>query len=51
MNETVVEMGVAVEQKEEEIPILFLHEVERQYRQGDETLHVLNGIEPFDLNP
>ena len=45
MNETVVERSVAVEQKEEEIPILFLHEVERQYRQGDETLHVLNGIE------
>jgi lipoprotein-releasing system ATP-binding protein len=32
-------------QQEEEIPILFLHNVERQYRQGDETLHVLNGVE------
>ena len=32
-------------QREEEIPILFLHNVERQYRQGDETLHVLNGVE------
>jgi lipoprotein-releasing system ATP-binding protein len=32
-------------QQEEEIPALFLQDVERQYRQGDETLHVLNGIE------
>ena len=32
-------------QKEEDIPVLFLHGVERYYRQGDETLHVLNGIE------
>jgi lipoprotein-releasing system ATP-binding protein len=31
--------------KEEEIPILFLHDVERHYRQGDETVNVLNGIE------
>jgi lipoprotein-releasing system ATP-binding protein len=29
----------------EDIPVLFLHDIERQYRQGDETLHVLNGIE------
>ena len=32
-------------QQEEDIPLLFLHGVERHYRQGDETLHVLNGIE------
>jgi lipoprotein-releasing system ATP-binding protein len=31
--------------KEEEIPILFLQGVERHYRQGDETVNVLNGIE------
>ena len=31
--------------KEEDVPILFLHDIERHYRQGDETLHVLNGIE------
>ena len=31
--------------KEEEIPILFLHDVERHYRQGDETLNMLNGVE------
>src|SRR6476469_1887848 len=30
--------------KEEDVPILFLHDVERNYRQGDETLRVLNGI-------
>jgi hypothetical protein len=30
--------------QEEDVPILFLHDVERQYRQGDETVHVLNGI-------
>ncbi|HZT25140.1 MAG TPA: ABC transporter ATP-binding protein [Pseudolabrys sp.] len=32
-------------QQPEDIPILFLHAIERHYRQGDETLHVLNGIE------
>src|SRR5689334_276573 len=31
--------------QEENVPILFLQDVERQYRQGDETLHVLNGVE------
>src|SRR4029078_819876 len=31
--------------KEEDVPILFLHDIERHSRQGDETLHVLNGIE------
>ena len=31
--------------QEEDVPILFLQDVERQYRQGDETLHVLNGVE------
>jgi len=31
--------------QEEDVPILFLHNIERHYRQGDETLHVLNGIE------
>jgi lipoprotein-releasing system ATP-binding protein len=31
--------------REEDIPILFLQDIERQYRQGDETLHVLNGVE------
>jgi lipoprotein-releasing system ATP-binding protein len=35
----------APETAEEEIPVLFLHQVERHYRQGDETLHILNGAE------
>lgn len=33
------------QQREEEVPILFVHDVERHYRQGDETVHVLNGVE------
>ena len=35
--------------QEEDIPLLFLHDIERHYRQGDETLHVLSGIEPRAL--
>jgi lipoprotein-releasing system ATP-binding protein len=31
--------------QKEDTPVLFLHDIERQYRQGDETLRVLNGIE------
>ena len=31
--------------REEEIPLLFLQGVERHYRQGDETVNVLNGVE------
>ena len=45
MSETVVETHVEVTQEAEEVPILFLHDVERHYRQGDETLHVLKGAE------
>ena len=45
MNETIVKVDVTVEHKDQEIPILFLQEVERHYRQGDEMLHVLNGVE------
>ena len=30
---------------DEDIPILFLHAIERTYRQGDEALHILNGAE------
>jgi len=46
MSETMVaEVEVAEEQQEEEIPILFLHDIERHYRQGDATLHVLNGVD------
>ncbi len=45
MSETVVETRAEVTQEKREIPILFLHDVERTYRQGDATLHVLNGVE------
>ena len=45
MSETVVETSVEATQEDEDIPILFLHAVERTYRQGDETLHILNGAE------
>jgi len=31
--------------QKEDIPVLLLHDIERQYRQGDETLRVLNGID------
>ena len=46
MSETMVETRVEVaQQQDEDIPILFLHGVERQYRQGDATLHILKGAE------
>jgi lipoprotein-releasing system ATP-binding protein len=45
MSDTIVELSVEAAQKEEDVPILYLQEVERQYRQGDETLQVLNGVE------
>ncbi len=44
MNEQVA-AGVTGAQRDEDVPILYLHDVERFYRQGDETLHVLNGVE------
>jgi lipoprotein-releasing system ATP-binding protein len=43
MNEQVAAADVA--QKDEDVPILFLHDVERVYRQGEEALHVLNNVE------
>ena len=46
MNEQVAAADVAQrDQGDEDVPILFLHDIERVYRQGDETLHVLNGVE------
>jgi lipoprotein-releasing system ATP-binding protein len=45
MNDLSVEVDVAVEQAEQEIPILFLHEVERTYHQGEAALNILNGAE------
>ena len=46
MSDTVVaEVEMREEQQQEEIPILFLHAIERHYRQGDATLHILNGAD------
>ena len=53
MSETMVAAGEALEAAEaaevkeqaEDTPVLFLHAIERTYRQGDEALHVLNGAE------
>ncbi|HXZ21888.1 MAG TPA: ABC transporter ATP-binding protein [Pseudolabrys sp.] len=42
---TAVKIEIAQQRQEDEVPILFMQDVERHYRQGDETLHVLNGIE------
>jgi len=46
MSETVVseEEEVVVETREE-VPIIFLHEIDRYYRQGDATLEILKGAE------
>ncbi|MGH6666113.1 MAG: ABC transporter ATP-binding protein [Pseudolabrys sp.] len=38
-------MPAEVAQKDEEIPVLFLHGIERHYRQGDATLDILTGAE------
>jgi lipoprotein-releasing system ATP-binding protein len=46
MSETTTPLDDEVtESADEDIPVLFLHQVERHYRQGDETLHILNGAE------
>jgi len=45
MSEVMVDAKVEAGQADEEIPILFLHAIDRQYRQGDATLHILNGVE------
>ncbi len=42
------DLGVDIEveaEVEQEIPILFLHEIERHYSQGEATLNILNGAE------
>ncbi len=41
----VMEPGVEDTQAVEDIPILFMHQVERTYKQGDATLHILNNAE------
>jgi lipoprotein-releasing system ATP-binding protein len=46
MSDTLVKPAPAdTKARKEDVPILLLHEVERHYRQGDATLHVLNGAE------
>jgi lipoprotein-releasing system ATP-binding protein len=45
MSETMVETRIELTQQEEEAPVLFLHGVERHYRQGDATLDVLKNVE------
>jgi lipoprotein-releasing system ATP-binding protein len=46
MSDTIVEeVAVTVEEKQEPQPALQLADVERTYRQGDETLHILRGVD------
>jgi lipoprotein-releasing system ATP-binding protein len=46
MSETMVEAhGEGPVDAEPDVPILFLHDVERTYRQGDEALNILSGAE------
>jgi lipoprotein-releasing system ATP-binding protein len=45
MSDVMTDDGVEETQAPEEIPILFLHQVERTYKQGDATLHILNNAE------
>jgi lipoprotein-releasing system ATP-binding protein len=49
MSDTMVEPDTELQeqpqQDEQEIPVLYLHAVERHYRQGDETLDILTGAE------
>jgi lipoprotein-releasing system ATP-binding protein len=45
MSEVIAGTAFEVEDEAEEIPVLFLHQVERHYRQGDATLDILRGAE------
>ena len=45
MSDTLADVSAEVAEGEQDIPILFMNEVERTYRQGDATLHILNGAE------
>ena len=47
MSETLDAPEAEVELEEEagEVPVIFLHQVERHYRQGDETLDILTGVD------
>ena len=39
------EAEVEVEGEAAEVPVIFLHQVERHYRQGEETLDILTGVD------
>ncbi|AXK80141.1 ABC transporter ATP-binding protein [Pseudolabrys taiwanensis] len=45
MSETIVAPEAGAQTSDEEVPVLFLHGVERHYQQGDATLNILNGAE------
>jgi len=45
MSETMAAPEAEAQTPDEEVPVLFLHDVERHYQQGDATLHILNGAE------
>jgi len=45
MNEALTGTPAQATAQEEEVPVLFLHGVERTYRQGEEVLHILSGAE------
>jgi len=48
MSDTVVEHDRKPKEAppaDDDVPMLFLHDVERVYRQGEESLHVLNGVD------
>ena len=45
MSETIARADAPAQGQANDIPILFLHGVERTYRQGEEALHVLSGAE------
>jgi lipoprotein-releasing system ATP-binding protein len=45
MSDTIVVETTVAEEKQEPLPALHLHDVERTYRQGDETLQILRGAD------
>src|SRR6266851_3427915 len=45
MNESTIEAGAETAAKTDDPPLLFLHGIDRHYRQGDVTLDILKGAE------
>jgi lipoprotein-releasing system ATP-binding protein len=45
MSDVIDTAETTVVAQDEEIPIVFLHNIERHYQQGRDTLHILNGSE------